>query len=86
MAVDPDQVQGERLFQGAIAGDRRVNANHRDPVMTSHPPSSQPGSVVDGRGIRHPDQMARCGCGHSGTKPFRDGPHLTVDFGGTPAR
>ncbi len=51
--------------------------------MTSHPPSSQPGSVVDGREIRHPDQMALCRCGHSGNKPFCDGTHLTIDFDGT---
>ena len=51
--------------------------------MTSHPPSSKPGSVVDGREIRHPDQMVPCRCGHSGNKPFCDGTALTVDFGGT---
>ena len=60
-----------------------MNANHRDPVMTSHRPGSQSGSVAGGREIRHPDQMALCRCGHSGNKPFCDGTHLTVDFGGT---
>ena len=62
-----------------------MNANHRDPVMTSHRPSSQPGSVADDREIRHPDQMAPCRCGHSGNEPFCDGTHRTIDFDRTPA-
>jgi CDGSH-type Zn-finger protein len=37
----------------------------------------------DGRDIPHPDPMILCRCGQSGNKPFCDGTHLTVDFGGS---
>ncbi len=50
--------------------------------MTFHLPSSQSGCVVDGREIRHLDQMALCRCGHSGNEPFCDGTHPTIDFDG----
>ena len=60
-----------------------MNANHRDPVMTSHRPGSQSGCVAGGREIRHPDQMALGRCGYSGNEPFCDGTQLTAGFGGT---
>ena len=68
--------QDARIFMT----DVNITPSEDGPYLVSGPVHL---TDLDGREIPHPDQMALFRCGHSTNKPFCDGTHATIDFGGT---